>query len=449
MNPTRRRAAAALAAAGLTLPLILSAPSGAASPWVLLNEGRNLTGSGAFDSEPGLDFLPDGTLYVHGTSGAPLHNPLWRLDPGDSRFKAIQFTTPYNRLPGGGDADIAIRGDDVFFIDLWLGSNSIQYSPDKGATWTRGTPLTTLPLSDRQWIALGPEVSNPVTGETQNTVYAIYQFVQPGLGMWLARSEDNGLTWTYHTGVAGLNGTTAIPGHIATDGNKHLVIGGINGGKQWVIQSFDGGETFTRVSAHRSYQMVADDIGPQMTAVTMNPSKTDELAVAFVGKYHPQDASVGRFELFVSNTRSGGTDDSIGSNADNGGFDFRRVSKPGYTTYFPWIDYRDDKIAVAWYQASKPGNFDPNTPPPGNTWEVWYAESLDDGRTWSAPEQVTAAGAVKVGPICTKGLSCTADRDLGDFLQIAIDPTDGKAAISYVNANGTNGARGIYVAKQG
>lgn len=446
MTMKSQRVAAFVAAAALTVPFLVGDTSAASAGWVKLNGGQKLPGAGG--SEPGMAFLADGTLYVHATLGIPLHNPAWRLDPGATKFKLLSFTAPYNRLPGGGDADIAARGDDLFFMDLWAGSNSVTYSPDRGETWTQGTPLSTIPLSDRQWIAMGKETTNVLTGEAQNTVYALYQHIGAPPGLQLARSRDNGLTWDFHTGVETALGIgVSPPGHLISDGAAHLAIAGYTQGKQIVLQSFDEGVTWTHAAVTKHYSNVEDSIGPQMTAVGLNPSNTQELATAYVVKSGVPGNPAGKFELFVSNTRSSGKREDSDSNADNGGWEYRRVSLPGYTTYFPWIDYRGDKIATAWYQASKPGNFDPNTPPANNAWEVWYAESLDDGATWSAPERVDIAGQAKKGAICTKGLDCNADRELGDFLEILISPS-GKSTISYVNANGSNGAVGVYVVQQ-
>jgi len=38
---------------------------------------------------------------------------------------------------------------------------------------------------------------------------------------------------------------------------------------------------------------------------------------------------------------------------------------------------------------------------------------------------------VHSGPICTSGINCSANRELGDFQQVAIDNA-GKAVVSYV-----------------
>lgn len=119
-------------------------------------------------SEPGIDIGGDGAVFVNAPSGLGVHSKLWRSLDGGASFQPTVFSTGYNRLPGGGDSDVVVApGGRIYFLDLWAGSNSLTVSLDNGTTWTSGTPFTTLPLTDRQWIAVGAR--NPVTDK--DTVY--------------------------------------------------------------------------------------------------------------------------------------------------------------------------------------------------------------------------------------------------------------------------------------
>lgn len=437
MKITKRKAIALVLAAG-TLPLAFAGSGNAATP-TFTGYYRLPGGNG---TEPGIDVTLDSDgkqlVYVHGTFGLPSHNKLWKFEDASNRpvgkdFKAITFSTPYNRLPGGGDADIAVNGDEVWFIDLWAGSNSIQYSPDKGATWTRGTPLSSIPTSDRQWISLGDTAVNPVTQERETTVYLTDQGLLTPRNVTFARSRNNGVVWDYYRPVSESPvslGMSGIPAHIVSKG-KRVVIASNTGGKFSVAVSNDEGDTWkiTPVSGSLS------DANGSLVGLTMNPDNPDDLAIVYPGN---GNQTGNRNQIVVRVSRDGGTTWSAST----------PLSPIGRIGWFPWIDWRGDKVAAAWYQATNTGFTDPNTPTPGNKWEVYYSESLDSGATWSAGADI-GAGTVKSGAICTNGLACNADRDLGDFLQLAVD-YDGKSWITFVSAglNPSLFGNGIYVKVQ-
>ncbi|MFP5224029.1 MAG: exo-alpha-sialidase [Actinomycetota bacterium] len=440
MTITKRKAMAFALAAGI-LPLGFAGSSNAQA--ITFSAYYKLPGGNG--TEPGIDHTLDSNgkqvTYVHGTFGIPSHNKLWRMDDSlvrnaASGFKSITFTTPYNRLPGGGDADVAARGDDVWFIDLWAGSNSIQYSPDKGETWTRGTPLSSIPTSDRQWISLGDSTINPVTNETETTVYLTDQGLLTPRRTTFARSRNNGLVWDYYRPVSDSPaslGMGGIPAHIVSAG-KRVAIASNSGGRFNVAVSNDEGENWKVTSVSGSLS----DANGSLVGLTMNAENPDDLAIVY-----PTDGNINgvtnRNAITVRVSRDGGDTWS----------DITQLSPAGKIGWFPWVDWRGDKIAVAWYQATNGGFTDPNNPTPGNQWNVYYSESIDNGANWTTGMDI-GAGPVKNGAICTNGLACDADRDLGDFLQLAVDYA-GKSWITFVNAGGLNQAlfgNGIYVKVQ-
>ncbi|HEX9713315.1 MAG TPA: hypothetical protein VGB52_12310 [Actinomycetota bacterium] len=83
--------------------------------------------------------------------------------------------------------------------------------------------------------------------------------------------------------------------------------------------------------------------------------------------------------------------------------------------------------------------------PPETRWHVRYAESLDAGATFGA--QVDVAGPIKGGAVCLSGLSCAGDREIGDFLQVAIHP-DGRSMIPFVDTFDDASLPGVYLAAQ-
>lgn len=398
-----------------------------AMAWSVIAPGAGRAAAPSFDivtpgtravvTEPGIDVAPDGTVYLNGIQGIPSHSLLWRSTDGGAKFTKVNFSLPYSRFPGGGDADVALSPDGrVYFLDLWAGSNSISVSKDMGATWVQGTPYTTLSLSDRQWISLGKRGAN---GE--DTVYAVYHFIQPPGSLALSRSDDGGATWTFHTLVPPPLGIPALPGQIVSDGDW-VAFNYVNGRAMWIAISPDAGVSWKIVQVSADGENV---FGNSLTAVAMDGN---DLYIAWI------DGD----DFSVKVARSTDRGQTWGPAQR-----FATVAADGQAlgNIFPWVAARSGKVAVAWYGANTLG--DPNRDDSGKEWVVKYAESLDSGATWSDP--VAATGVVKRGFVCTSGISCTAGRELGDFLQVAIG-NDGRSLISFVDV-----AKGGYgkVARQG
>jgi hypothetical protein len=108
------------------------------------------------------------------------------------------------------------------------------------------------------------------------------------------------------------------------------------------------------------------------------------------------------------------------------------------TSVYPWVSYRAGKISISYYHTSAAASVADNVPA-GATWTVSYRESTDGYASRADIE------TVKTGPICTAGTGCSANRELLDFQQVAIDAA-GKALISYMRV--IPGGTDIRVAKQ-
>lgn len=363
--------------------------------------------------EPGIDISPAGTVFVNAPVGLGGHSRLWRSTNGGSNFSEVQFGLPGSRLPGGGDSDVAVGpGGRVYFLDLWGGSNSLSRSDNDGLTWSTGTPLTTLPLSDRQWIAVGGPGAMPGT----DTVYALYALIQPPSSVMLAVSRDSGLTWTEHLPAPGILGSSGFTGSLVADG-RFLAFSHEDNGRMYVSTSGDGGYNWTQ---RQVYPFVSVISGIQGIALDGN-----DLHAVLIDRI---DWSV---NVVTSHDRGATWEAPV------------KVASGG-SAIFPWIDARNGKVAVAWYGTDAPQPTQPDSVPGDSQWTVRYAESLDGGRGYSAP--IAATPTVKNGRICTLGLACDADRDLGDFLQVVIDPSTGLSMIAYgdaVNGNVTRLARQI------
>lgn len=402
-----RRIVTMMAAVGLVAALGFT--SGHADGPMFGNAVRVGTGI----SEPGIHVAPNGIVYVDGPAGLGTHSKLWRSTNGGASYEAVNFGTGMNRMPGGGDSDVATRGSRVYYLDLWAGSNSLSISEDNGETWVVGQPFTSLPLSDRQWIALGTQ--DPVTG--LDTVYVLYALIQEPRQVMLARSRTGGLTWDFHAPVPGVLSASGFTGQLASDGKKFLTFAWEDRGVLRVATSEDEGVTWATSEVSSRVLSIIPSIALD----------GEDIHVAWIDR---NDYSV--------NTRSS-RDKGTTWGAPH------ELSAPGTTNIFTWIDARNGKVSLAWYGVDTTSPVQPDYVEANSRWMVRYAESTDRGATWS---NVVDVALGKTGIICTRGLNCdlpggTGGRELGDFLSVVID-NDGKAMIAF----GGRISSGVRVAKQ-
>jgi hypothetical protein len=131
-----------------------------------------------------------------------------------------------------------------------------------------------------------------------------------------------------------------------------------------------------------------------------------------------------------------------------------RVSSGTGTSIFPAIAAGDSgRVDIVWYQSSNVAppllsdpthtslTGGPNDMPPGSTWNVMFAQSLNANSrepvftVSQASDHIIHTGSISIG-----GLTGSSDRSLLDFFEVAIGP-DGKANIF----NADNGVSGLHV----
>ncbi|HEV8316138.1 MAG TPA: hypothetical protein VGQ10_01935, partial [Vicinamibacterales bacterium] len=134
------------------------------------------------------------------------------------------------------------------------------------------------------------------------------------------------------------------------------------------------------------------------------------------------------------------------------------VSAPGTKNFFSAVTAGSaGRTALAWYTTTNPAPLAQNSGP----WFIAFAQSLNALK--SAPAftlTIATPHTVHINPVCLQGLNCTAvqpsDRNLGDFMSIAID-SRGAAFIAYDdNANNlfdpvqtsTAGAPNVHIVRQ-
>ncbi len=400
----RRRLISGLVAVGTAGALAGLAPF-PAGPAGAASFGTPVVVSGDNASEPGIDVAPDGTLYVNAPVGLLSNVPgspsdVFRSDDGGATWTALPASLKAN-LPGGGDSDIAISADGTLSeTDLWLGNSTVATSSDKGQTWT-AQPVQGVPGQDRQW----------VTATSGGRVYHVVHQIPSGL--WVSRSIDSGLTYPQQVLAANVEDQTGCicpPGNIVSEDGGLLAdkVGGVyatSTGGVGFYRSTNGGLTFTNTLP-----------GPASSATTNGafPAVADngngKLAVVW-------QAVLGNTSTVWFTTSS-----DFGSTWAPA----KQIVTSG-TSLYPWVAYRGGKIAISLYHTDAAGT--PDTVAEGSQWFESYLESTDGGATFSALQSADPT-PVKSGPVCTGGINCSADRELGDFQQVVIDGA-GHALMSY------------------
>ena len=417
----RRRLATALVAVGSAgalagLTPFPAGPAGAAT------FGTPVVVSGDNASEPGIDVAPDGTLYVNAPVGLLSTVPgspsnVYRSDDGGTTWTKLPASLKAN-LPGGGDSDIAISPDGTLSeTDLWLGNSTVSTSSDKGETWT-ANPLQGVVGQDRQW----------VTATSGGRVYHVVHQIPSGL--WVSRSLDYGLAYPQQVLAASAvdqTGCICPPGNIVSEDGGLLAdkVGGVyatSTGGVGFYRSTNGGLTFTNTTP-----------GPASSATTNDAFPV----VADGGNGHL--AVVWQAVLGNTSTVWFTTSSDFGSTWSVA----RQIVTAG-TSLYPWVDYKGGKIAISLYHTDAAGT--PDTVAEGSAWYESYLESTDGGATFSAL-QTADPTPVKTGPVCTGGINCSQDRELGDFQQVAID-NDGHAIMSYCRSIDGAGDTEIRVVKE-
>ena len=384
------------AAVTLVAALALAVPAAANAFTVTVVTGQDL-------SEPGIDVAPDGTLFVNAIPGLPVPTPIFRSTDGGATWAQTPATLR-DSLIGGGDADLAVdptNSNNVAFSDLWLGSDTVSTSSDKGNSWL-SSPLGPLVLEDRQWI----------TAVGGGVVYHVVHQIPAGL--LVSKSLNGGLIYPLHgigATIVDTTGEIGPPGNIVAEGS-----GLLTGNVGFIYPTSTGTVKF----AHSS------NGGLTFSSSTINPGGTADVASNF-----PVVANGGGGHLYAVWTEVAGSSSTIHfATSSNWGTTWSGVKTivASGTSVFPWVAAHGSNVAVSLYHTSAAGTSD--TVPADATWFESLLSSSDGGATFSALTTVDPTPA-KTGPVCTEGINCSGNRQLGDFQQVAMDSA-GTAFMTWV-----------------
>lgn len=370
-------------------------------------------------SEPGLAVDSEGRIFIHAPVGLLGPSRIWRSTDGGNTFEHIapanvNVDAPPSVVIGGGDADLAIDGDNnLYFVDLWLGNSSVAFSNDNGNTWT-GHPLGSVPIQDRPWISADPTMEGAaflVTGQIPVGLFLSKTLpILPGVIYPVTVPEITNV----ERGFFGF----APPGNLVTNrkGDTYNVYAIFTG------EGEDGGIGVSKLpsgsllpeNSEVDPAHGADDQTQAFPIVAVDGGVDDNLYVVWTDPVSKDDWRI-RFASF-------------------NGMSWSNAVTLGHGV-FPWVTAQaPGKVDVAWYSAELSSGYigDPNdNDANGKVWDVAFAQSLNalaSTPSFSAPVQ--AATGAKTGKICTAGAACDEDRELADFLSIHHDGS-GNALIAY------------------
>jgi hypothetical protein len=346
--------------------------------------------------EPRIALGPDAAIYV--AASQPLgRDTLFKSTDGGATWRTLNVT---NMPFGGGDDDVLVTPSNTVWVagqepgsmceSAMRGDNGgegvfVTHPFDCG---TSGVPTGV----DRPWLEATQE------GPSGERIFMYFNNAGTHV---ITATDDNGLTWNR----IGTLPAGRFPGNLVVDDTANFVYAATTvratgqPEKVVVYRSADHGVTWARFNVA---SLTTGDKGlnhvylTRDTAGTLYTSWTDD----------PDGAGYRVWAVRSDDHGATWTTPTL-------------VSAATGTHVLPAIDAgTPGRVAVAWYATDATG--DPNLVPATAQWHPQAASSLDGGRTWTSTPVSTVVN--HVGPICTKGASCSGNRRLLDFLSVEVDP---------------------------
>ncbi len=394
-------------------------------------------------SEPIIKADPSGGLY--GSSIIGFSNSvsfLWKSRDHGAQWDlvhALPNTVPAQRptaTHGGGDSEIVIGpkvagkpGYTVSFYDLEsLADIGVATSFDSGRTFSA---QSTNALSgdtvgtDRQWGQLWRDPQG------HDHLFLVYNALQSnnGKSTILRESLDYGKTW-HDLGDGGtLNGvfSSGALGQLRVDKAGDLFFTSENSPAVNLVRGLRQKDGTYRFSSTNVSTVPATN-----TRQLFITSALDSAGNIYVAWARSEQKSTDVGTYVAVSTDKGAT--------------FRepvRVNAPGVVNgNFPWVIAGDPgRVSVVYYGTKHKGDSTSNYGP----WYVWSTQSVDflSKHPHLSYAQVSERPS-HTNPICLSGLGCTAgsgqDRNLGDFFQVDMDPTDGSTIVIWADTANQYGA---------
>jgi hypothetical protein len=369
------------------------------------------------DGEPSVRVDVRGNCYVGAIRGVPAGVDLWRfdLDPASPTFDPGMQNPTYLGQPdaflpqdpedpmaggadGGGDIDISVSFPTspsatpvVTITSLAAANISSAISTDRGVTFTLSPAVAIVPADDRQW--------NESVGDSR--VYMMYRAPIPATGLFVTRSDDGGFTYPLTTLVSPSGST---PGYIDVDhSNGNVYVSHAGSSALFIGRSTDGGLTWRNTTADNTTQH----------GTLFDPVKVGLDGTVYTAWSDGQN-------IYMAHSTDGGETFS----------DRVRVNDNSLykTNLFPWLEAGSaGRVALVWYGTTSPVNDD------SADWVVLYTQTLnatDANPTFR--QQVISDHVIHGSNISTGGLTGSANRNLIDYFQVALDP-QGASVVAFAD----------------
>jgi hypothetical protein len=416
------------------------------------SRNRTLYAHGATrDLEPSARVDYQGNAYAGAIRGLTAGNDLWRFDLNPTsktydpflRGAAFQIDSngnivnpSYKGQPdaikpnqpndeggeGGGDLDMAVSftassgAPPVLATTSLLAANiTSQQSLDRGNTFARNPAGNILiPEDDRPWMEfLGDHV-----------VYLGYRELA-GLQLtshyYVNRSDDGGLTYGPAVLASTGGNTTANIDVDQNDGTVYFCHQGPDAQNNQVLITVGHPRAAGLAPTEADYTTYVASIGQQSNISFLFPV----CKVASDGTVYVAYSDGGK-DIYLTDSLDQGKTWAQPVRVSN-------LRGPS-SSFFPWMatGKRPGSLAIVWYGAEGPDSEDGQGANNGNAnWKVFFAETLNGTTTNPTFYQTVASDHfVHASNISVLGLGGAANRNLGDFFQVAVDAS-GLAFIAF------------------
>ncbi|MFN2543755.1 MAG: hypothetical protein ABR600_04165 [Actinomycetota bacterium] len=413
--------------------------------------------------EPSMIVGPDNTVYVSTPRTLLVccnskSSPVWKSTDGGTTWSNPIFpSAPAAQANAftGGDTQLAVDKRGVVYEgELWLGSDSMYISGDKGATWS-WSPVSHDVLDDREWL---------VYAEKEDAIYGIYDAIKglevikipltTPLGSDAARvAPIERLAVPEWNDCPGILAGPCVgkPSQIPDEVNGVPVLAGLTSPGRPAVDQRDGTVYFPF-----PYQVAGKGIGIAVTTDGINfqyryVTGAGRGSFGDTGNDFPVAAVDAAGNLYIAWSEKKGSDSTIylSTSKDKGvtwSGPFAVSDGVSGTAIFPNIVAgAPGRVAVSWFGSPDVG--DPNAMP-NAVWDVDAAVTLDALDAQPTFDVAAVKTQFHKGNICTHGSGCTSDdRKLLDFFDMQLDRTNGALLVVYARDKaGHPGATGTDIA---
>ncbi len=452
--------------------------SAAAPPAATFNPNLLLAGS-AGAAEPSIRTDHTGQAFVIGPTGAQCQ--AFRVSHDGSHAQSIG--APDHKV-GGGDCDWALGPQETASLPTFgapsdnalafssldnLANITVGKSNDGGKTFGPPNPAAAqVGGDDRMWMAADPKLNS----SGYATIFMTFHDISLG-DIELSISTDGGQTYLQSGPI--INPTDVPQGQWeglgAFAGNElgNIVARRNAAGQLTLYSIFETPDSATDnvtqgANSTTNFNRVYEAVGTVTDAAAPAPPTISWRNYEI---YHgPLGARLNRI-FPVTAVDAGGRvysfwadGNHIYDKTDATGTGWNPLLAPGTipnpsgvnTAIMPWVEAGVSGIAdLVYYGASGGAGAQPNPQDdPNNKWNVYMAQTVDGGASWGV---FTASDhVIHTGPLCIDGLNCNLignrDRTLLDFFQVAIDPTNGAADITYADDHASPHSAVLYYTRQ-